>query len=100
MSPDPLFRMVVQDVFTIAKRGTVVTGQIESGTLKVGDEIVIRARGGERKTVVAGIEAVRKVIQQANQGDTVGVLLKDVSRGDIQRGDELLSPGEDFAWRP
>ncbi len=98
MSTDPLFRMVVQDVFSIAKRGTVVTGKIEAGSLKVGDEIVIRGRGQDRKAVVSGIEAFRKTLQQAHQGDTVGVLLKDIARPDVQSGDELLSPDSGFSW--
>ncbi len=98
MSSDPLFRMVVQDVFSIAKRGTVVTGKIETGTLKVGDEVMIRGRGSEKKAVVSGIEAFRKTLQQADQGDTVGVLLKDIAREDVQTGDELLSPTSGFTW--
>ncbi len=98
MSSDPLFRMVVQDVFSIAKRGTVVTGKIETGTLKVGDEVMIRGRGSEKKAVVSGIEAFRKTLQQADQGDTVGVLLKDIARADVQSGDELLSPNSGFTW--
>ncbi len=102
MSTDPLFRLVVQDVFSIAKRGTVVTGKIEVGALKVGDEVVIRGRGSEKKTTVSGIESFRKMLQQANQGDTVGILLKDVTKADVQRGDELLSPDStlDFTWKP
>src|SRR5512140_2338899 len=100
MSTDPFFHMVVQDVFSIAKRGTVVTGRIETGMLKLGDEIVIRGRGGEKKAIVSGIESFRKMLQQANQGDTVGVLLKDVSKADVESGDELFSPGSDFTWKP
>jgi elongation factor Tu len=100
MTADPFFRMVVQDVFSIAKRGTVVTGKIEAGSLKVGDEIVIRGRGAEKKAIVSGIEAFRKVLDQANQGDAVGLLLKDVARHDVQKGDELVSPGADFSWNP
>ena len=98
MNSDPLFRMVVQDVFSIAKRGTVVTGKIETGSLKVGDEVLIRGRGSEKKAVVSGIEAFRKILQQAAQGDTVGVLLKDIARADVQSGDELLSPSSGFTW--
>ncbi len=100
MTTDPLFRMVVADVFSIAKRGTVVTGQIEAGSLKVGDEVLIRGRGVEKKAIVSGIEAFRKIMEQANQGDNVGVLLKDVSRQDVQAGDEIVSPGSDFTWKP
>ena len=100
MSTDPLFRLVVEDVFTIANRGTVVTGRIETGTLKVGDEILIRGRAGDKKAVVSGIEAFRKVLEQANQGDAVGILLKDLSKTDVQRGDVLQSPGMDLTLNP
>ncbi len=96
MSPDPLFRMVVEDVFSIAKRGTVVTGKIEAGTVRVGDEILIRRKGSGRKTVVAGIEAFRKGLDQASQGDAVGILLKDVGREQVQKGDELVSASAGF----
>ena len=99
MGSDPLFRMVVEDVFSIAKRGTVVTGKVESGTLRVGDEVVIRGRGGEKKAVVTGIEAFRKILQQASQGDSIGVLLKDVQRNEVQQGDELVSPDSGFTWK-
>jgi elongation factor Tu len=100
MSSDPLFHMFVQDVFSIAKRGTVVTGKVETGTLKVGDEIVIRGRGAEKKAVVAGIESFRKMLEQANQGDSIGVLLKDMQRTEVQSGDELVSPDSGFTWNP
>ena len=100
MSADPFFHLVVEDVFSIAKRGTVVTGRIEAGTLKVGDEIMIRGRGTEKKAIVTGIEAFRKTLDQATAGDAVGILLKDISRQEVQRGDELLSPGSDFSWKP
>ena len=100
MSTDPLFHMVVADVFSIAKRGTVVTGKIDTGSLKVGDEVAIRGSGSEKKTVVSGIEAFRQVLEQASQGDNVGLLLKDVSRQDVQRGDEIVAPGSDFTWNP
>ena len=98
MSTDPLLRITIEDVFSIAKRGTVVTGKVEAGTLKVGDEVVIRGRGAEKRTVVTGIESFRKVVNQANVGDAVGILLKDIARQDVQRGDEILSPGADFSW--
>ena len=100
MTTDPLFHMIVEDVFSIRNRGTVVTGKIETGTLKAGDQVLIRGRNGEKTTTVTGIEAFRKTLEQANQGDTVGVLLKEISREEIQRGDELLSPGSDFTWKP
>jgi elongation factor Tu len=92
MPGDPFFHMLVEDVFSIANRGTVVTGKIDAGTLKVGDEIVIRGRSAEKTLVVAGIEAFRKAVDQANSGDPVGIMLKDISRKDVQKGDEMLSP--------
>jgi len=100
MTTDPLFHMSVQDVFSIRGRGTVVTGTIEAGGLHVGDEVVIHGPGGDKKTVVAGIEMSRKVLDQAGQGDAVGVLLRDINRDDVHRGDELRSPGSDFTWIP
>ena len=60
MSTDPSFRMTVEDVFSIKGRGTVVTGKIENGTIKVGDEIVVQGKSGEVKTIVTGIEMFRK----------------------------------------
>ena len=99
MTTDPSFRMTVEDVFSIAKRGTVVTGKIEGGTLNVGDEVAIQGRNGERKAVITGIEMFRKTTSQANVGDNVGILLKDISKQDVQRGDVILSPGSDFTWK-
>jgi elongation factor Tu len=98
MATDPLFRMTVQDVFSIRGRGTVVTGQIESGTLKVGDEISFRRQGSFKKTMVTGIEAFRKQLQQAQAGDNVGVLLRDINKPDIQRGDVLVGSDAEFSW--
>jgi elongation factor Tu len=100
MTTDPFFRMTIQDVFTIAKRGTVVTGTIESGTLRVGDEVAINGKNGEKRTVVAGIEAFRKILSEANAGDAVGILLQDIAKQDVQRGDVILCPGSDFTWKP
>ena len=99
MTTDPFFRMSVEDIFSIAKRGTVVTGIIEAGTLRVGDEVAINGKNGEKRTFVTGIEAFRKTLSQANQGDMVGVLLKDIAKQDIQSGDVLLCPGSDFTWK-
>ena len=100
MSTDPSFRMTVEDVFSIKGRGTVVTGKIESGTVKVGDEIVIQGKSGEVKTTVTGIEMFRKAMSQASAGDNVGLLLKNIAKPDVQRGDVLLPPGSDFSWKP
>jgi len=100
MSTDPFFRMTVEDVFSIKGRGTVVTGKIESGTIKVGDEIAIQGKNGEKRTIVTGVEMFRKTMSQANAGDNVGILLKDVGKQDVQRGDVILAPNQDFTWKP
>lgn len=98
MSTDPSFRMTVQDVFFIKGRGTVVTGQIESGTLSVGDEIQIQGKSSSKTAVVTGIEMFRKVLTQVQAGDNVGVLLKDISKQDVQRGDVLTGSESVFKW--
>ena len=100
MTTDPLFHMIVEDVFSIRNRGTVVTGKIDTGTLKVGDQVMIRGSNGEKRTTVAGIEAFRKTLDQAHPGTAVGILLKDISREDVQRRYELLSAASDFTWMP
>jgi len=104
MTADPLFRMTVEDVFSIKGRGTVATGKIDSGSLRVGDKIrITRQNGGIGKTtVVSGLEMFRKTVKEAAAGDgMVGVLLKDISRDDLQRGDILESDqGMDFTWKP
>ncbi len=92
MTTDPFFRMTVEEVLGIATRGTVVTGKIEQGRLNVGDEVSIQGKNGERKTVVSGLEVLRKVVQQANVGDSVGVLFKDISKQDVQPGDVVVCP--------
>ena len=92
MTTDPFFRMTVEDILSIATRGTVVTGKIEQGTLNVGDEVAIQGRNGERKTIVSGIEVLRKVVSQAKAGESVGVLFKDISKQDVQPGDAIVCP--------
>lgn len=93
MPTDPSFHMIVQDVFSIRGRGTVVTGSIDSGTLHPGDEVLIRGGGRDKKVVVASIESFNKVIEAARAGNAVGILLKDVNPRDVDRGFELVSPG-------
>ena len=100
MTTDPFFHMIVDDIFSIRNRGTVVTGKIEGGTLRVGDEVAIQGKNGERKTVVTGIEMFRRTSSQASGGDAVGILFKDISKQDVQRGDVILAPGSDFTWKP
>lgn len=100
MPTDPTFRMTVQDIYSIKSRGTVVTGQIESGTITVGDEIRIQGKSSTRTGVVAGVEVQRKVVTHARTGDNVGVLLKDINNGDVQQGDILTGSESDFTWKP
>ncbi|MFT3891009.1 MAG: EF-Tu/IF-2/RF-3 family GTPase [Anaerolineales bacterium] len=100
MSTDPAFRMTVQDVFSIKGRGTVVTGRIESGTLNVGDEILVQGKSGSKTAMVNGIEMFRKVTDQARAGDNVGILLRDIGKEDIQQGDILTSSNFEFTWKP
>ena len=98
--PDPIrdtdkpFLMPVEDVFTITGRGTVATGRVERGTLKLNDEVEIVGISEEtRKTVVTGIEMFRKLLDQAQAGDNIGALLRGVQRAEIQRGQCLVKPG-------
>ena len=100
MSADPFFRMTVADVFFIRRRGTVVTGQIESGTLNVNDEIYIRRPNSSKQVTVTGIEMFRKILDQAKAGDNVGVLLRDITKQEVEKGDVLLGSDMDFSWKP
>jgi elongation factor Tu len=86
--------MPVEDVFTITGRGTVATGRIERGKVKVGDEVEIVGLAPEtRKTVVTGVEMHRKTLQEGIAGDNVGLLLRGVSREEVERGQVLAKPG-------
>jgi elongation factor Tu len=91
---DKPFLMPVEDVFTITGRGTVATGRVERGTLKVGDEVEIVGLAEEtKKTVCTGVEMFRKLLDQAQAGDNIGALLRGVERKDIERGQVLAKPG-------
>ncbi|NQT73975.1 MAG: elongation factor Tu [Chloroflexi bacterium] len=90
---DKPFLMPVEDVFSIKGRGTVVTGRIERGTVKVGGEIEIVGLGETRKTVVTGIEMFHKMLDEGLPGDAVGTLLRGVERDDVERGMVLAKPG-------
>jgi elongation factor Tu len=90
---DKPFLMPVEDVFTITGRGTVATGRVEKGILKVGDEVEIVGLAEEkRKTVCTGVEMFRKLLDQAQAGDNIGALLRGVQRTDIERGQVLCKP--------
>ena len=87
------FLMSVEDVFSITGRGTVATGRVERGTVKVGDEIQIVGLNDEpRKTVVTGVEMFRKLLDQAQAGDNIGVLLRGIDKKEVERGQVLAKP--------
>ncbi len=90
---DQPFLMPVEDVFGIKGRGTVVTGRIERGIVKIGDEVEIVGLGETRKTVVTGVEMFKKTLDQGEAGDNVGCLLRGIEREDIERGQVLAKPG-------
>ena len=91
---DKPFLMPVEDVFSITGRGTVATGRVESGTIKVSEEVEIVGLSDEiRKVVVTGVEMFRKLLDQAQAGDNIGCLLRGVQRNEIERGQVLAKPG-------
>jgi elongation factor Tu len=90
---DKPYLMPIEDVFSIAGRGTVVTGRIERGIVKVGDEIEIVGIKPTQKTVVTGVEMFRKLLDQGQAGDNVGVLLRGVKKEEVERGMVLAKPG-------
>ena len=88
------FLMPVEDVFTITGRGTVATGRVERGTVKVGDEVeIVGLKDEKAKTTVTGVEMFRKLLDFAEAGDNIGALLRGVQRSDIERGQVLCKPG-------
>jgi elongation factor Tu len=87
------FMMPIEDVFSISGRGTVVTGRIERGTVKVGEEIEIVGFKPTEKKVVTGVEMFRKLLDSGVAGDNVGILLRGVERSDVERGQVLAKPG-------
>ena len=90
---DKPFLMPVEDVFSISGRGTVVTGRIERGIIKVGDEIEIVGIRPTQKTTVTGVEMFRKLLDQGQAGDNAGLLLRGTKRDDVERGQVLCKPG-------
>ena len=87
------FLMPVEDVFSISGRGTVVTGRVEKGKVKVGEEVEIVGFKDTTKTVVTGVEMFRKLLDEGQAGDNIGVLLRGLKREDIERGQVLAKPG-------
>ncbi len=90
---DGAFLMPVEDVFSISGRGTVVTGRVERGVVKVGEEIEIVGIAATQKTICTGVEMFRKLLDQGQAGDNVGILLRGTKREEVQRGQVLCKPG-------
>ncbi|MCB9728008.1 MAG: elongation factor Tu [Deltaproteobacteria bacterium] len=90
---DRAFLMPIEDVFSISGRGTVVTGRIERGIVKVGDEVEIVGIRDTRKTTVTGVEMFRKLLDQGQAGDNVGVLIRGIKKDEVERGQVLAKPG-------
>jgi len=90
---DKPFLMAIEDVFSISGRGTVVTGRVERGVVKVGDEVEIIGLRETQKTVATGVEMFRKLLDQGQAGDTIGVLLRGTKKDEVERGQVLAKPG-------
>jgi elongation factor Tu len=90
---DKPFLMPIEDVFSISGRGTVVTGRVETGIVKVGEEVEIVGIRDTRKTTVTGVEMFRKLLDQGEAGDNIGALVRGVGREDVERGQVLAKPG-------
>mgnify|MGYP000234529347 FL=1 len=90
---DKPFLMPVEDVFSIKGRGTVATGKIDRGIVKVGEEMEIIGMGHDKKTVITGVEMFRKQLEEGQAGDNVGILLRGVEKDDIERGQVIAKPG-------
>ncbi len=90
---DKPFLMPIEDVFSISGRGTVVTGRVETGIVKVGDEVEIVGIKDTAKTVVTGVEMFRKLLDQGQAGDNIGALIRGVGREEVERGQVLAKPG-------
>ncbi len=91
---DKPFLMPVEDVFSITGRGTVATGRIEAGRVKVGDEVQILGLGADKKSVVTGVEMFRKILDEGEAGDNVGLLLRGIDKNEIKRGMVICHPGQ------
>jgi elongation factor Tu len=90
---DKPYLIPIEDVFSISGRGTVVTGRVERGIIKVGDEVEIVGLGDTRKTVATGVEMFRKLLDEGRAGDNIGVLLRGIGKEEVERGQVLAKPG-------
>src|SRR5207244_3584041 len=89
---DKPFLMPIEDIFSITGRGTVVTGRVERGIVKVGEEVEIVGIHATRKSVVTGVEMFRKLLDEGQAGDNIGALLRGVDKDDVERGQGLAKP--------
>lgn len=96
MLTDPLFRMTVDGIFTIKGHGIALTGTVESGVLKVGDEVYAKSVSGIRKLVVADFKMFG-TITEARAGDNIGILFRDIEAGEIKQGDVLVGNDKDHS---
>src|SRR3546814_10054983 len=90
---DKPFLMPIEDVFSISGRDTVVTGRVETGIVKVGEEVEIVGIQDTKKTTVTGVEMFRKLLDQGQAGDNIGALIRGVGRDEVERGQVLATPG-------
>jgi elongation factor Tu len=90
---DKPFLMPIEDIFSITGRGTVVTGRVERGVVKVGDEVEIVGMRDTRKTVVTGVEMFRKLLDEGQAGDNIGALLRGIDKDEVERGQVLAKTG-------
>jgi elongation factor Tu len=91
---DKPFLMPIEDIFSITGRGTVATGRIETGKVKIGDEVEILGLGEDKKSVVTGVEMFRKILDEGEAGDNVGLLLRGIDKDEVKRGMVLCHPGQ------
>jgi elongation factor Tu len=91
---DKPFLMPVEDIFSITGRGTVATGRIETGKVKIGDEVEILGLGEDKKSVVTGVEMFRKILDEGEAGDNVGLLLRGIDKDEVKRGMVICHPGQ------
>lgn len=95
--PDTAFRMTVEDVFSIRGRGTVVTGRVAQGTISVGDTVQLERPGFSMAVEIIGVEMFRRSTKSASAGDNVGLLLRDIGKDKVQRGDVLTGSSYQFS---
>jgi elongation factor Tu len=96
---DKPFLMPIEDIFSIQGRGTVVTGRIEQGICKVGEDMEIVGFTDTRKTVVTGVEMFKKLLDEGRAGDNVGLLLRGIEKNDVERGQVVAKPGSIKGWK-